>query len=126
MGWPKSENFFYLNFLPKPALPLVELLVAFTVLALYRTAGLKIDAPERIKIRRDKKISLPLSIHLCGLLRSMGTWFCRLVIGLERLMWAEGHNCQPKWGGSADDLNVKLGGIFPIDVAEHRQVCRAD
>jgi len=25
-----------------------------------------------------------------------------------------------------DDPNVKLGGIFPIDVAEHRQVCRAN
>ena len=31
-----------------------------------------------------------------------------------------------EWGGSPDDPNVKLGGIFPIDVAEHRQVCRAN
>jgi len=31
-----------------------------------------------------------------------------------------------EWGGSSNDPAIKLGGIFPIDVAAHRQVCRAN
>ena len=31
-----------------------------------------------------------------------------------------------EWGGSPNDPAVKLGGTFPIDVAAHRQVCRAN
>jgi len=67
-------------------------------------------------------------LAILGAAKASGFWFA---------MRENVHNCVDgeinsicghyrEWGGSSNDPAIKLGGIFPIDVAAHRQVCRAN